>query len=105
MSKAAQLAFSGDALSAEEALRCGFVSEVVAQDRLMDNAKSLAHRIASNPGAVRMTRRLLREGQHRSLESLLELSASYQAIAHCGPDHEEAVLAFMQKRAPVCNQA
>jgi enoyl-CoA hydratase/carnithine racemase len=34
------------------------------------------------------------------LESLLELSAGYQAIAHMSPDHHEAVRAFVDKRAP-----
>jgi enoyl-CoA hydratase/carnithine racemase len=47
-----------------------------------------------------MTTRLLREGERASLESLLEISASYQAIAHLEPDHHEAVRAFIEKRAP-----
>jgi len=62
----------------------------------------LAERIARNPGpALRMTKRLLREGQHVRLESLLELSAGYQAIAHRTPHHAEAVNAFFEKRPPV----
>ena len=47
-----------------------------------------------------MTKRLLREGERSTLESLLEISASYQAIAHMTPDHHEAVRAFVEKRAP-----
>ena len=47
-----------------------------------------------------MTKRLLREGQNSTLESLLEMSAGYQAIAHKTADHEEAVRAFIEKRAP-----
>jgi len=50
---------------------------------------------------LRMTKRLLREGERSSLESLLELSAGYQAIAHMGADHREAVRAFVEKRKPV----
>ncbi len=61
----------------------------------------LARKIAANPGGVlRMTKRLLREGERASLDSLLEISASYQAIAHMEPDHHEAVRAFVEKRAP-----
>ena len=64
-------------------------------------ARALASKIAANPGAVlRMTKRLLREGERSSLESLLEISASYQALAHKTADHREAVTAFIQKRAP-----
>lgn len=99
--KAAEMAFTGEAIDAREALACGLVSRVVPADRLLDEARALAEKIAANPGAVmRMTKRLLREGEHASLESLLELSAGYQAIAHKTADHREAVTAFIEKRTP-----
>ncbi|MDD5324954.1 MAG: crotonase/enoyl-CoA hydratase family protein [Polaromonas sp.] len=101
MSKAMEMSFTGDSLSATEALACGLVSKVVPDDRLMDEARALAGRIAKNPGTgLRMTKRLLREGQHMRLESLLEMSAGFQAIAHKTPHHVEAVNAFIEKRAP-----
>ncbi|MDI1251562.1 crotonase/enoyl-CoA hydratase family protein [Thermomonas sp.] len=102
MSKAAEMTFTGDAVSAAEALACGLVSLVVPADRLMDEARSLANRIAANPGgALRLSKRLLREGQHMRLESLLEMSAGFQALAHKTPQHVEAVNAFVEKRKPV----
>jgi enoyl-CoA hydratase/carnithine racemase len=101
LSKASEMAFTGEALSAQEALACGLVSRVVPHETLLAQAHALAAKIASNPGtALRMTKRLLREGQGSTLESLLEISASYQAIAHITPDHREAVAAFIEKRAP-----
>ena len=101
MSKASEMAFTGEALSAQEALACGLVSRVVPHESLMEAALTLARKIAANPGGVlRMTKRLLREGERATLESLLEISASYQAIAHMEPDHHEAVRAFVEKRAP-----
>jgi enoyl-CoA hydratase/carnithine racemase len=101
MSKASEMAFTGEALNAQEALACGLVSKVVAAEALMEAALTLARKIAANPGAVlRMTKRLLREGERSSLESLLELSAGYQAIAHKTSDHKEAVTAFIEKRPP-----
>ncbi|MEN9889186.1 MAG: hypothetical protein RL559_1223 [Pseudomonadota bacterium] len=100
-SKAAEMAFTGDALNAEQALACGLVSRVVPHAQLLDEALALARRIAANPGGVlRMTKRLLREGERSTLESLLELSAGYQAIAHMSDDHHEAVRAFIDKRPP-----
>jgi len=67
----------------------------------MDEAMALAARIAANPGtALRLTKRLLREGQHLRLDSLLELSAGLQSIAQV-PQHVEAVTAFVEKRKPV----
>jgi len=101
MSKAAEMSFTGDSLTAEEALACGLVSRVVPAERLMDEALALAGRIAANPGAgLRLTKRLLREGQHTRLESLLEMSASFQAIAHKTAHHVEAINAFVEKRKP-----
>ena len=102
MSKASEMAFTGEALNAAEALACGLVSRVVAPGALLPEAQRLAAKIATNPGGVlRMTKRLLREGQRSTLESLLELSAGYQAIAHKTADHQEAVMAFVEKRKPV----
>ncbi len=34
------------------------------------------------------------------LDSLLELSAAFQSLAHHTEDHQEAVNAFVEKRAP-----
>jgi enoyl-CoA hydratase/carnithine racemase len=102
MSKAAEMSFTGDAIDAGDALACGLVSRVVPADKLMDEARALAGRIARNPGpTMRMTKRLLREGQHTKLDTLLEMSAGYQALAHKTPQHKEAVMAFIEKRKPV----
>jgi len=68
----------------------------------MPTAIELAERIAANPPhAVRMAKRLMREGMHSRLDTLLELSASMQALSHQTADHREAVQAFLEKRKPV----
>ena len=101
MSRALEMSFTGDSLSAAQALACGLVSRVVPHDTLLAEAQQLAARIAANPGpALRLTKRLLREGQHMRLDSLLEMSAAYQALAHHTEDHAEAVSAFLGKREP-----
>lgn len=99
--KATEMALTGDAIDAAEALACGLVTKVVADADLMDAARAMAARIAANPPhAVRMTKRLLREGQTASLPTLLEMSAAMQALAHATADHEEAIAAFADRRAP-----
>jgi enoyl-CoA hydratase/carnithine racemase len=101
MSRACEMAFTGEPLTAAQALACGLVSRVVAPEALQEEALALAQRIAVNPGGVlRMTKRLLREGEHASLETVLEMSAGCQAIAHKSADHKEAVQAFIEKRKP-----
>jgi enoyl-CoA hydratase/carnithine racemase len=96
MSKAAELSFTGDTIDAAEALACGLVSRVVAPADLMPQAMALAQRIATNPApALRMAKRLLREGQHTRLDTLLEMSAAFQALAHHTPEHAQAIDAFL----------
>ena len=92
LSKAAELTFTGDTIGVEEALACGLVSKVVPTDELMNEARALANRIAANPGnSLRMAKRLLREGQHVRLDTLLEMSAAFQAIAHHTVEHDQAI--------------
>lgn len=101
-SKACEMALTGDLVGAEEALGIGLVSKVVPDDRLLDEARAVARRIAANPThAVRMTKRLLRQASQLELDQVLELSAAYQALAHATQDHAEAVAAMLEKRPPV----
>jgi enoyl-CoA hydratase/carnithine racemase len=99
--KALEMALTGDMLDPTEALACGLVLKVVEHEQLMASAQALAQRIAANPShALRMTKRLFREAQTERLETVLELSAAYQALAHYTEDHQEAVAAFLDKRTP-----
>ena len=99
--RASLMTLTGDAINAATALDYGLVAEVVAGDQLMHRALDLAGSIAANPGhATRMAKRLMREGAHMTLPSLLELAAGYQAMAHHTHDHHEAIAAFLGKRAP-----
>ncbi|MCP3733482.1 crotonase/enoyl-CoA hydratase family protein [Sphingomonas sp. RP10(2022)] len=102
MARATLMTLTGDAIDARTALDYGLVLDVVPPEQLMDAAMAIARRIAANPGhATRLAKRLLREGQDMKLGPLLELSAAYQALAHHTRDHEEAVAAMLEKRAPV----
>ena len=100
-SKACEMAFTGDTINADEALACGLVSRVVPDAELLAAARALAERIATNPAAsLRMTKRLLIEGRQTRMDTLLEMAASMQALAHSTADHREAVTAFLEKRKP-----
>jgi enoyl-CoA hydratase/carnithine racemase len=99
--KACEMTFTGDALSAQDALACGLVSRVVPDATLMQSAQALARRIAANPPqVVRMSKRLMQQARVASLESVLQLSAALQGLAHTTSDHVEAVAALLEKRAP-----
>lgn len=98
LSRACEMAFTGEPIDAARALAWGLVSRVVPADALQHEAMDLAGRIAGHSGSVlRMTKRLLRAGQAAGLDPLLDLSATYQAIAHGTAEHRDAVQAFARK--------
>ncbi|HEX7388189.1 MAG TPA: crotonase/enoyl-CoA hydratase family protein [Castellaniella sp.] len=102
LSRACEMAFTGDPIDAATALAWGLVSHVVSSDELLPTARRIAARIAVNPPEVlRMTKRLIHEGLHARLSDTLELSAAMQAICHHTRDHEEAVSALLEKRTGV----
>ncbi|HXL98753.1 MAG TPA: crotonase/enoyl-CoA hydratase family protein [Rhizomicrobium sp.] len=97
--RAAELFFTGDTIDAATAAQWGLVSRVVPADTLMDEARALAARICRQPPDVlRMTKKLMREGQSASFDTIMEMSAAMQSIAHLTADHGEAVAAFFEKR-------
>lgn len=104
-SHAAEIALTGDAIDAAEALRIGLVSRVVPAGELLGAALALAQRVAANPPQVlRWTKRLLQEGRNSTLDQALDSAGKLQGLAHHTADHAEAVAAFFEKRAPVFGQ-
>jgi 2-(1,2-epoxy-1,2-dihydrophenyl)acetyl-CoA isomerase len=97
VAKASDMTFTGDPIDAAEALACGLVSQVVPDEQLLETALAKARRIAANPPhALRMAKRLMRESQHLRLDTVLELSAAFQALAHSSSDHRERVTAAVE---------
>ncbi len=102
MSRASELLFTGDIIDAATAAAWGLVSKAVAHDTLMDEAMRLAERIAAQPPqALRLAKNLLKHGQTASYETIMDMSAATQAIAHLTEDHREGVDALLEKRPPV----
>ena len=53
------------------------------------------------PAALRIAKALLKNGQSASYDTLMEMSAAAQALAHLTDDHHEGVNALLEKRTPV----
>lgn len=103
-SMAAELTLTGETIDAQEALRIGFVSRVVAHDRLMDEALTLAAKITRHPvHSIRLNTRLLREAARLDLYAALEIGAGMQAVVQQTADQYEAVAAAIERRPPVFN--
>jgi enoyl-CoA hydratase/carnithine racemase len=104
MARAAELLFTGKTISADEAQQWGLVSRVVPGESLMDEVRKTAEDIVKqSPESLRAAKRLLRHGQSVSFDTLMEMSASAQAVMHMTADHMEAVSAFIEKRDPSFN--
>ncbi len=98
---AMQYLLTGDALDAREAHRLGLVQRVVARDALLPAAMEIANKIASKPPlAVKATlesaRTAVLEGERAAATKLLP---AIQRLA-ATEDVQEALAAWMQKRAP-----
>ena len=105
LSKASELLFTGDFVSAEEAERIGLYNKVVAADELEQETIRWAEQLAAGPSfALAMTKAALNRELDMSLEMALEAESKAQAICMLSPDFREAYEAFKEKRAPVFNK-
>lgn len=87
---------------ADEAVRAGLVSEVVALERLIDRAVELGEMIAGHaPAAVARVKRVLdMNATDSDVQSVMLRENAQNAAARTEPDHKEAVAAFIEKRTP-----
>jgi 2-(1,2-epoxy-1,2-dihydrophenyl)acetyl-CoA isomerase len=101
LSKATELAISGDPLMVEDAHKLGLVAAVVEPEQLMTAAMDRARRLAEGP---RQTYALIKHGLERALqldlEQAMELEAQLQSMAAETPDAREGIQAFIEKRKP-----
>jgi enoyl-CoA hydratase/carnithine racemase len=100
---AAELAYTGRFIFADEAERTGLVNQVTEPEELLDASIALAEQICANsPGGVQLSKRALQANMEiTSYAAALELENRGQALLTRTSDMTEALEAFKQKRAPV----
>jgi 2-(1,2-epoxy-1,2-dihydrophenyl)acetyl-CoA isomerase len=99
--RALELTLTNRVLSAEEAFDWGIVSRVVPDEKLVEEAETLATDLASGAtAALGASKRLLYGGWTENLETQLEHES--QAISDISrtADGREGIAAFLDKRAP-----
>jgi enoyl-CoA hydratase/carnithine racemase len=100
--RAAELLFTGRAMSAQEGERWGFFNKIVDGPSLEDEALTLARRIAAGPTfANGITKTQLNQEWSMSLDQIIEAEAQAQAICMQSKDFERAYRAFVAKQKPV----
>jgi enoyl-CoA hydratase/carnithine racemase len=98
---AADLILTGRAISADEALRHGIVSEVVPDGELMTRARTRAARLAANaPHAMREIKRLVRGAADQPLSAGLSAEQDALDVVFATEDAREGIAAFVEKREP-----
>lgn len=97
--RAAELVFTGRMLNGREAADIGLINDAVPADALAARTAELANSIASGPtAAFRATKEIL--AQDRSFSDVLALEARYQKEVTRGPDGQEGLAAFRERRKP-----
>jgi E-phenylitaconyl-CoA hydratase len=98
---AAQMLFTGELISAEQALAAGLVSELHAPDALMGRAFALAGIIAENaPLSLIAIKKALRAATDLPLAAGFELERSLYGALTMTQDRQEGRKAFREKRKP-----
>jgi 2-(1,2-epoxy-1,2-dihydrophenyl)acetyl-CoA isomerase len=97
--KAAELMFTGDLITAQQAVEIGMINSVVADAELMGQVMSMAERLAQSPtAAIAQIKRLLDASAVNDYGGQLDLEREAQIEAGKTKDFIEGVSAFLGKR-------
>ncbi|HLG35002.1 MAG TPA: enoyl-CoA hydratase-related protein [Bacteroidia bacterium] len=100
--KASALMMLGEKVSAADAERMGMIYKVCDDDKLQEEAFSIAKTLSEMPTkGLGLTKKLLNQSMFNSLEKQLEAERDEQVNAADSYDYKEGVKAFLEKRKPV----
>jgi len=101
-SLASEMILTGRFIEAERALSAGLVSEIVAEDELLDRGLALAEEmLATSPWGLRLSKQALNLNiDAQSLDAAMAIEDRQQVILSATEDHKEALAAFLGKRPP-----
>jgi enoyl-CoA hydratase/carnithine racemase len=99
--RAAELLYTGRAMSAAEGEAWGFFNRLIAPERLMEEALRLAAEIAAGPTrAHAMTKQMLHAEWHMAVDAAIDAEAEAQALCMQTEDFHRAYRAFVAKQKP-----
>lgn len=97
--KSFELMYTGETLTASQAKEIGLVNKVTPHETCLDEARSLAAKIANGPPmAMAQTKRAINLSFLNSLEQQLHFESYAQNLLLQSQDFKEGVAAFLEKR-------
>jgi enoyl-CoA hydratase len=98
--RAKELVFTGEMIDAEEACRIGLVNRVVKRERLMEEARSLAMKMADkSTSAIKLAKEAIDNGLEMDFARGARYEADLFALCFTTKDCKEGISAFLEKRA------
>jgi len=99
--RAAEKLLLGDPFTAETAVECGIANAVLPADEVLPHARRVAERFnALPPGAVRESKRLLREPDRAAILEAVKREGAIFSARLASAEAREAMQAVLEKRKP-----
>ena len=97
--RARELMFTGDTMTAAEALEYGLINRVVAPEALIQSVKETAAKITSkSPLTLKMLKRSMNHGIDMPMQAALQYEQSIISLVLDSKDAHEGCQAFLEKR-------
>jgi len=97
--RAKEFIFTGDRITPQQAVEFGLANRVVAPDKLMDEARSLAAKLLAQPQqALRETKKILNLTLHRAAANILDVHLGRQLAATLSEEHHGLASEFLAKQ-------
>jgi 2-(1,2-epoxy-1,2-dihydrophenyl)acetyl-CoA isomerase len=101
LSRASELFYTSETLSAKEACRIGMVCRTAPQESFEEETKKLAQSLAAGPMiAYRDVKRTMIGDAHKQIEAAIDEENRLQLHCFLSEDCAEGLAAFFEKRAP-----
>ena len=98
--KAKELIFTGDRITAAQAVEYGLANRVVAPESLMDEARALAEKMLKQPPlALRETKKIMNLNLHQAAARVLDTTLARQFAATIGDEHLTIARELVEKQA------
>lgn len=99
MGMAKELVYTAKVIKVDEALRIGLINSIYEPEELLNNAKDLAKKIASNaPIAVKLCKEAINRGVQVDIDTALAFESEVFGECFSTEDQTNAMTAFIEKR-------